>query len=261
MALVQNAISLLSSTSASMGLYMKNSSSNTVILTAIKEFSGAVREQPSTMKPGMDTFTSIQAKITEPLSGVDVLFLFSVPDDSQKFLVRVFIPSLSNKLRKNNSMSVTMLDTNSSGSDLLNNREILEFTDFKEKQTKAVTSDGYKLEKMSTTVSNGTLEDVIIGGNLITVRFAITNTHSQGKWIIEIEDNVEIDDAQSVKEEEFVIANDAIFGPTPFLMKSDLGTKRATDVDIKITKKQFSGWKNKSRKKMQDNYNKKLKKK
>ena len=103
-ALVQNAISLLSSTSASMGLYMKNSSSNTVILTAIKEFSGAVREQPSTMKPGMDTFTSIQAKITEPLSGVDVLFLFSVPDDSQKFLVRVFIPSLSNKLRKNNSM-------------------------------------------------------------------------------------------------------------------------------------------------------------
>ena len=96
---------------------------------------------------------------------------------------------------------------------------------------------------------------------LITVIFAITNTHSQGKWIIEIEDNVEIDDAQSVKEEEFVIANDAIFGPTPFLMKSDLGTKRATDVDIKITKKQFSGWKYKSRKKMQDNYNKKLKKK
>ena len=30
-----------------------------------------------------------------------------------------------------------------------------EYTDFKEKQTKAVTSDGYKLEKMSTTVSNG----------------------------------------------------------------------------------------------------------
>ena len=194
---------------------------------------------PLDMTEGSESMAVLEGCITEPRSGVDGVFIFSVTDkfeEKKLAAIRVVIPGLAQ--RKDNQLvaCTAVFNRLKKGEEPADWLESKQFHDFLNTEVEEVVIDNWVWSKTHMVANKSNIRMLHHRSSVVDIYGNPSAAHSHGIWLIQFR---EPSDTTAVKankghpgpdDQKLIEANNAINGLNPYLERHDLDTEKAKKV-------------------------------